>query len=166
MRPPTSPRPAMRLDCTASSTCRRYPPGGTQRAIRRAITGFPSACSIGQVFLLRICVRPSFAQWLTYPRVRQDIVRKGQINLPFGDARHAPIAAEDQARVIAAILANPAPHSGETYRLFGPVEMDEHGVAKAVGEALGREVIYNPIGIADFRRQLEQFSLPEQTIQP
>ena len=111
-------------------------------------------------------LRPTFfAQWLTYPRVRQDIVQKGQINLPFGDARHAPIAAEDQARVIAAILANPAQHSGKTYRLFGPVEMDEHGVAKAVGEALGREVIYKPIGIADFRRQLEQFSLPEQTIQ-
>src|SRR5258708_29908848 len=36
----------------------------------------------------------------------------------------------------------PVPHSGKTYRLFGPVEMDEHGVAKAVGEALGREVIY------------------------
>ncbi len=39
------------------------------------------------------------------PRVRQEIVQKGQINLPFGDARHAPIAAEDQPRVIAAILA-------------------------------------------------------------
>jgi hypothetical protein len=37
--------------------------------------------------------------------------------------------------------------------------------AKAVGDALGREVIYEPIGIAEFRRQLEQFGLPEQTIQ-
>ena len=98
-------------------------------------------------------LRPTFfAQWLTYPRVRHDIVQTGQINLPFGDARHAPIAAEGQARVIAAILANPAPHSGKTYRLFGPVEMDEHGVAKAVGEVLGRDVIYKPIGISDFPR--------------
>jgi hypothetical protein len=38
--------------------------------------------------------------------------------------------------------------------------MDEHGVANPVGEALGREVIYKPIVIADFRRQLEQFGLP------
>ncbi|MBV8884038.1 MAG: NmrA family NAD(P)-binding protein [Chroococcidiopsidaceae cyanobacterium CP_BM_RX_35] len=111
-------------------------------------------------------LRPTFfTQWLTYPRVRHDIAQKGLISLPFGNARHAPIAAEDQARVIAAILTNPAPHSGKTYKLFGPVEMDQHGVAKAVGDALGREVIYEPIGIADFRRQLEQFGLPEQTIQ-
>jgi NAD(P)H dehydrogenase (quinone) len=113
-------------------------------------------------------LRPTFfAQWLTYTYmwVRHDIAQKGLISLPFGNGRHAPIAAEDQARVIAAILANPAPHSGKTYNLFGPVEMDWNGVAKAVGEALGREVIYKPIGIADFRRQLEQFGLPEQTIQ-
>jgi len=31
--------------------------------------------------------------------------------------------------------------------------------------ALGREEIYEPIGIADFHRQPEQFGLPEQTIQ-
>jgi NAD(P)H dehydrogenase (quinone) len=97
--------------------------------------------------------------------VRQDIVHKGQIDLPFGHGRHVPVAAEDQVRVIVAILANPVSHSGSTYRLCGPVEMDEHGVAKAVGEAHGREVIYKPIGIADFRRQLEPFGLPEQTIQ-
>jgi len=97
--------------------------------------------------------------------VRHDIARKGLISLPFGSGRHAPIAAEDQARLIAAILANPAPHSGKTYDLFGPVEMDWNGVAKAVGGALGREVIYQPIEIADFRRQLKELGRPEQTIQ-
>jgi NAD(P)H dehydrogenase (quinone) len=111
-------------------------------------------------------LRPTFfAQWLTYPRVRNAIAQKGLISLPFGNGRHAPIAAEDQARVIAAILADPAPHSGKTYKLFGPVEMDQHGVAKAVGDALGREVIYKPIEIAEFHSQLEDFGLPEQTIQ-
>jgi hypothetical protein len=35
------------------------------------------------------------------------------------------------------------------------------GSASTVGEAIGREVIYKPIVIADFRRQLEQFGLPE-----
>ena len=113
-------------------------------------------------------LRPTFfAQWLTYPymRVRRDIAEKGLINLPFGNGRHAPIAAEDQARVIAAILANPAPHSGKTYNLFGPVEMDWNGIAKAVGDALGREVIYRPIEIEDFIRQLKENGLPEQTLQ-
>jgi NAD(P)H dehydrogenase (quinone) len=113
-------------------------------------------------------LRPTFfAQWLTYTymRTRQEIAQKGVIRLPFGDGRLAPIAAEDQARLIAAILANPAPHSGKTYNLFGPVEMDWNGIAKAVGSALGREVIYQPIEIADFRRQLEQLGRPKQTIQ-
>ncbi len=111
-------------------------------------------------------LRPTFfAQWLTYPRVRQEIAQRGLIRLPFGNGRHAPIAAEDQGRVIAAILADPAPHAGKCYQLFGPVEMDQHGVAKAVSDALGRDIIYEPIQVADFHRQLEDFGLPEQTIQ-
>jgi len=111
-------------------------------------------------------LRPTFfAQWLTYPRVRLDIARKGLISLPFGNGRHAPIAAEDQGRVIAAILADPARHVGKTYQLFGPVEMDEHGVAKAVSDALGRAVTYQPIEIAEFQRQLGAFGLPAQTVQ-
>ncbi len=68
-------------------------------------------------------------------------------------------------RAIAAILANPAPHSGKTYKLFGPVEMDRQGVAKAVGDTLGREVIYKAIEIAEFLRQERDVGLPEQTIQ-
>jgi NAD(P)H dehydrogenase (quinone) len=111
-------------------------------------------------------LRPTFfAQWLTYPRMRHAIAQKGVISLPFGNGRHAPIAAEDQARVIAAILTDPAPHSGKTYELFGPVEMDQHEVAKAISETLGREVIYKPIEITDFQHQLEEFGLPKQTIQ-
>ena len=43
--------------------------------------------------------------------------------------------------------------------------MDWNGVAKAVSDVLGREVIYKPIEIADFRSRLKEFGLPEQTIQ-
>jgi NAD(P)H dehydrogenase (quinone) len=113
-------------------------------------------------------LRPTFfAQWLTYTymRVRRDIAEKGLISLPFGNGRHAPIAAEDQGRVISAILANPAPHSGKTYKLFGPVEMDWNGIAQAVSDVLGREVIYRPIEIAEFIQQEREVGLPEQTLQ-
>lgn len=111
-------------------------------------------------------LRPTFfAQWLTYPRMRLDIAEKGLISLPFGRGRHAPIAAEDQGRVIAAILADPAQHAGKTYSLFGPLEMDQYGVAEAVSEALGRQVKYRPIDIPEFQRQLESFGLPGQTVQ-
>jgi uncharacterized protein YbjT (DUF2867 family) len=100
-------------------------------------------------------LRPTyFAQWLLYPHVRAAIREEGLIKLPFGAGRHAPIAAEDQGRVIAALLTDPAPHLGRTYTLNGPKEMDEHGIAAAVGEVLGRDVRYQPIGVDEYRERL------------
>jgi hypothetical protein len=50
-------------------------------------------------------LRPTFfSQWLLYPFARKTIVEQSIINLPYGAGRHAPIAAEDQARLIAALL--------------------------------------------------------------
>jgi hypothetical protein len=44
-------------------------------------------------------LRPTFfAEWLTY--VSESIRKKNMFPLPFGDARYAPITAEDQGRVI------------------------------------------------------------------
>ena len=101
-------------------------------------------------------IRPTFfAQWLTYPHSREHILERGVISEPLGNGRHAPIAAEDQARLIAAILGDPAPHKGQIYSLFGPVEMDQAGIAKAVGEVLGRPVDYEPITIDTYRMRLE-----------
>ena len=101
-------------------------------------------------------IRPTFfAQWLTYPLSRKHILERGVISQPLGNGRHAPIAAEDQARFIAAVLADPAPHKGKVYPLFGPVEMDQAGIAKAVGEVIGRPVGYEPISIEAYRQRLE-----------
>ena len=111
-------------------------------------------------------IRPTyFAEWLLYPHVRAELRSEGVIKLPFGAGRHAPIAAEDQGRAIAAILADPAPHRGQTYVLNGPVEMDEHGIAAAVGEALGREVRYQPIGMEEYSRRLAASGLWPHIIQ-
>lgn len=102
-------------------------------------------------------LRPTFfAQWLLYPHNRKHIIERGVISQPLGAGRHAPIAAEDQARLIAAILADPAPHKGQIYKLCGPVEMDQAGVAEAVGEVLGRPVTYEPIEIDTYRQRLEK----------
>jgi uncharacterized protein YbjT (DUF2867 family) len=101
-------------------------------------------------------IRPTFfAQWLTYPHNRKHILERGVISQPLGNGRHAPIAAEDQARFIAAILADPVPHMGKTYPLCGPIEMDQAGVAAAVGEVIGRPVAYEPISIEAYRQRLE-----------
>jgi uncharacterized protein YbjT (DUF2867 family) len=65
--------------------------------------------------------------------------------------RHAPIAAEDQARVIAAILAEPAAHVGKIYTLCGPTELDQAGIAAAITEVLGRKISYQPLTIPQYR---------------
>jgi NAD(P)H dehydrogenase (quinone) len=102
-------------------------------------------------------LRPTFfAEWLLYRRASEDIKANKRILIPFETGRHAPIAAEDQGRVIAHILANPTPHAGQTYRLFGPIEMDYYGIAQAVSEALGTRITYTPISIEEFRQQLEE----------
>lgn len=111
-------------------------------------------------------IRPTFfAQWMTRGKQIRTIAEEGFFRLPFGTGRHAPIAAEDQGRLIAAILTDPAPHAGQTYQLCGPVEMDYHGVAAAMSEELGRTIVYQPMEIAEYRLQLEGLNMPEQMIQ-
>lgn len=57
-------------------------------------------------------------------------MKNGVIRFPLGRGRHAPIAAEDQGRLIAAVLTNPAPHAGKMYLLVGPVELDHYAIAE------------------------------------
>jgi uncharacterized protein YbjT (DUF2867 family) len=99
-------------------------------------------------------LRPTFfAQWLLYHGRSKRIASTGTMSFPFGNGRHAPIAAEDQGRVIAAILRDPDQHAGKTYPLFGPVEMDHYELAKQISKPLGRQVTYAPQPIEEFRAQ-------------
>jgi len=100
-------------------------------------------------------LRPTFfAEWLLY--FGSSIAERSVLRLPFGHGRHAPIAAEDQAHVIAAILEDPGPHAGQIYPLFGPVEDDHHGIVAEVARTLGRPVRYEPIEIDKFRNRMIQ----------
>ncbi|TBY08144.1 NmrA family NAD(P)-binding protein [Rhizobium laguerreae] len=113
-----------------------------------------------------IHLRPTFfSQWLLYSFARKTIVEQSIIDLPYGAGRHAPIAAEDQARLIAALLADPTAHIGKTYPLHGPTELDQPGIAAAIGEVLGRKISYQPLTIPAYRERLEKFGLPEFLIQ-
>jgi NAD(P)H dehydrogenase (quinone) len=70
--------------------------------------------------------------------------------LPFGDARYAPIAAEDQGRVIAAILNEPAEHGGKVYPLYGPKELSQYEIANILTQVLKRKITYVPMEIEAF----------------
>jgi uncharacterized protein YbjT (DUF2867 family) len=111
-------------------------------------------------------LRPTFfSEWLTFPWVLDDIVKHGQITLPYGEGRHAPIGAEDQARFIATVLADPAAHIGKTYTLCGPVEMSQQEIAAELSRVLGREIVYAPSSIEEYERHLNSYQLPEFIVQ-
>jgi NAD(P)H dehydrogenase (quinone) len=77
-------------------------------------------------------LRPTFfAEWLDWSWATDGT--SGVIRLPMGGGRHAPVAGEDQAYVIAALLENPEPHD----RKVGPVEMNQDDIAEAIGRTLG-----------------------------
>ncbi|EFL27503.1 conserved hypothetical protein [Streptomyces himastatinicus ATCC 53653] len=66
----------------------------------------------------------------------------GELRLPFGRRRLAPIASYDVAELCAKILVDPAPHISKSYELNGPELKDMHGFAEDYGAALGRQVTY------------------------
>jgi NAD(P)H dehydrogenase (quinone) len=94
-------------------------------------------------------LRPTFfLEWLNSFWVRG--TDQGVFRLPLADVRHAPIAAADQAKVIATILQNPDPHDRQVYPLFGAEELDWYAIAAKIQDTLGIPVRYEPIEISTF----------------
>jgi NAD(P)H dehydrogenase (quinone) len=110
-------------------------------------------------------LRPTyFLEWLLYPWQLPLFVAKGIIRLPVGKGRHAPIASEDIGRVAAAVLADPAPYTGQTLPLFGPVEMDHEQMAAELTIALGRRIVFEDISIEDYSKSLEAVGMSPYVI--
>jgi uncharacterized protein YbjT (DUF2867 family) len=98
-------------------------------------------------------IRPTyFAEWLLYIA---PMIKAGLLHVPFGTGKHAPIAAEDQGRVIAGILEDPAAHKGKIYPLFGPVEYTYEETARVLGRVLGKDVQYKQVDFEEFSRALQ-----------
>jgi uncharacterized protein YbjT (DUF2867 family) len=111
-------------------------------------------------------IRPTFfSEWLIFPWVLDQIVKENRITLPYGNGRHAPIAAEDQARVIARLLTQPAGHIGKTYPLCGPVELNHGQIAEEISAIVGRTITYSPSTREEYRQHLQTYDLPEFVIQ-
>ena len=89
-------------------------------------------------------LRPTFfAEWFLY--YARDI-KDGLVKLGFSNnGRHAPIAAEDQARVIVGVLENPGPHAGKSYPLFGPKEYTYPEAFAEIAHILNHEIRYEEI---------------------
>jgi uncharacterized protein YbjT (DUF2867 family) len=90
-----------------------------------------------------------------------DSVRESnQIRLPFGEGKTSPIAAEDVARVVAALLVNPQPHIGKVYHLTGPQSENMHFYAQEYSKALNRTITYEDIPVEPWRQGLLERGLP------
>ena len=94
-----------------------------------------------------------------------DSVRESnQIRLPFGEGKTSPVAADDVARVIAALLANPQPHIGKIYHLTGPQSENMRFYAEEYSKALGRTIAYQDIPLEPWREGLLKQGLPGHLI--
>lgn len=77
-----------------------------------------------------------------YMAALEPIAQFGLMAMPLGDGRNAPPSNEDIAAVVAALLADPAPHLGKTYRPTGPALLSPQQIADTFGRVLGRKVAY------------------------
>src|SRR5215472_14634415 len=90
-----------------------------------------------------------------------DTIRESnQIRLPFGSGKSSPVAAEDVARVIATLLANPQSHIGKIYQLTGPQSENMDFYAQEYSKALGRTIAYQDIPVEPWRKGLLERGLP------
>jgi uncharacterized protein YbjT (DUF2867 family) len=57
-----------------------------------------------------------------------------------GESRSAPVSAEDIAECVVALLSDPEPNAGRSFRPTGPALLSGAGMAQSVARALGRRV--------------------------
>ena len=93
------------------------------------------------------------------------MLHSGTVSLPFTTGVHAPIAAEDQARVIVALLENPTPHIGKVVPLSGPVLMTFEEMFRIAGNELDNPIQYRVIGMEEYAAMWSGMGLSQFFVQ-
>lgn len=97
---------------------------------------------------------------------RRSVRDRGVLPLPFGTGHTSPIAAVDVARVVVALLVDPADRIGDVYELTGPEVLDMNGLAEHYARALGRPVTAEDTPHDEWTRQyLRTSGLPDHVQQ-
>jgi uncharacterized protein YbjT (DUF2867 family) len=110
-------------------------------------------------------VRPTvFLEGLFLIFTSESVRNSNQIRLPFGDGKTSPVATQDVARVVAALLVNPHPHIGKIYHLTGPQSENMHFYAEEYSKALGRTITYQDIPVEPWRDALLAGGLPAHLV--
>jgi len=98
-----------------------------------------------------------FCEWLLW--VARSI-RQGVMTMPWdANSRFSPVATEDLAHVIVAILENPVTHSGKTYPLCGPAVHSLAEVAEIASRVLGTQITYQQASVDAFAESIGQTAL-------
>jgi uncharacterized protein YbjT (DUF2867 family) len=108
-----------------------------------------------------VTIRPTMFLESLLPLAATSVRERSAIELSFGRGKTNPVAAADVARVVATVLADPAPHLGRLYELTGPRSQDMHAVAREFSEALNREISYADVPAEDWEREVGKLPLPE-----
>ncbi|BBY17316.1 NmrA family NAD(P)-binding protein [Mycolicibacterium litorale] len=95
----------------------------------------------------------------------RSVRERGVLSLPFGAGRTSPIAADDVARVVAAVLADADGRIGDVYELTGPEVLDVHGLAEQFARALGRRVAGEDLPFSRVQRVLTTAGLNDHVQQ-
>ena len=86
-------------------------------------------------------------------------IANGVLQAPIGDARVSVGDAHDIAAVAAAALTEDG-HEGRRYDLTGPEALTHAEIAAAFGDAIGREVAFQPVAPEAFVAAIEQAGVP------
>src|SRR5262245_15040246 len=98
-----------------------------------------------------------FSEWLVWDARS---IRQGVITLPWdANSRFSPVATEDLAHVIAAILEYPAAHRGKTYPLCGPAVHSFAEVAEIASRVLDTQITYQQVSVDTFAESIGQTAL-------
>ncbi len=80
------------------------------------------------------------------------IVNLGMLMAPFGAGKNAPPSNGDIARVVAGVLADPAPHIGKSDRPTGPELLSPGDIADILTNVVGRKVRYKDSSLKMFAK--------------
>jgi uncharacterized protein YbjT (DUF2867 family) len=100
-----------------------------------------------------------------YMAVLEAAAQFGLMALPLGEGMNAPPSNEDIARVIAAVLIDPAPHIGKSYRPTGPRLLSPIDIATTIGKALKRRVKYQNAPLKLFMKAATALKIPPFVIE-
>ena len=99
----------------------------------------------------------SFMQ--NFSGVYRNMIRRGTLSLPEGDARSGFIDTGDIAAVAAHIIKNPGPHINRVYDLSGPESMSNIQAVEIISAVIGNPVHYRAMSKAEVRRVYEKIGI-------